>query len=63
MQLQLTDSERELVVDLLSRRYRDLFHEVSRTSNRDFKALLKADEQALETLLEKLGVKEPLAVA
>ncbi len=60
MQLQLTEPERDLIVHILSHRYRDLFHEVSRTSNRDFKNLLKADEQVLEALLEKLGVKEPL---
>ncbi len=60
MQLQLTESERTLIVHILSHRYRDLFPEVSRTSNRDFKNLLKADEQVLEALLEKLGVKEPL---
>ena len=61
MQLQLTEPERELIVDILSHRYRDLFHEVSKTSNRDFKRLLKQDEQTLESLLGKLGVKEPLA--
>jgi len=63
MQLQLTEPERELLVHILAHRYRDLFHEVSRTSNREFKDHLKADEQVLEALLEKLGVKEPLAVA
>ncbi len=60
MQLQLTEPERDLIVQVLSHRYRDLIHEVSRTSHREFKNLLKADEQVLEALLEKLGVKEPL---
>lgn len=63
MQLQLTEPERDVLIHILSRRYRDLFHEVSKTSNRDFKNLLKADEKVLESVLEKLGVDEPLAVA
>lgn len=63
MQLQLTEPERDLIVHILSHRYRDLFHEVSKTSSRDFKNLLKQDEQLLEALLEKLGVEEPLAIA
>ena len=61
MQLQLTEPERDLIVHILSHRYRDLIHEVSKTSHRDFKNLLKADEQVLESLLEKLGVSEPLS--
>ena len=63
MQLQLTDPERDLVIHILSHRYRDLIHEVSKTSHRDFKNLLIKDEQVLEELLEKLGVVEPLSVA
>ena len=63
MQLQLTEPERDLVVHILSHRYRNLIHEVSRTSHRDFKSLLIKDEQVLEELLEKLGVEEPLSVA
>ena len=61
MQLQLSESERQLMVHILSHRYRDLIHEVSKTSSRDFKNMLKADEHVLEALLEKLGVPEPLS--
>jgi hypothetical protein len=63
MQLQLTELERDLIIHILSHRYRDLFHEVSKTSHRDFKDLLIKDERVLEILLEKLGVEEPLSVA
>ncbi len=55
MELQLTEQEKELVVHLLSHRYRELMHEVSKTSHRDFKNLLKQDEKAIEQLMEKLG--------
>lgn len=61
MQLQLTDPERELMINILSRRYRDLLHEVSKTSHRSFKSLLIEDEHILEMLLAKLGAEEPLA--
>ena len=55
MELQLTDQERELIVHVLSHRYRELLHEVSKTSHRDFKNMLKEDEKAIERLMEKLG--------
>ncbi len=55
MELQLTDHERDLIVHVLSHRYRELMHEVSKTSHRDFKNMLKEDERAIEKLMEKLG--------
>ncbi len=60
MELQLTDSERELMVQILSHRYRDLLHEVYKTSHREFKNLLIKDEHLLEAVLAKLGAQEPL---
>ena len=55
MELQLTESERDLIVHMLSHRYRELMHEVSKTSHRDFKNILKEDEKVIEGLMEKLG--------
>jgi hypothetical protein len=40
---------------MLSHRYRELMHEVSKTSHRDFKNILKQDEKVIEGLMEKLG--------
>jgi len=54
MELQITQPERELMVEILSHRYRELLHEVSKTSSRDFKSLLKEDEKVIEGLLLKL---------
>ena len=61
MQLQLTDPERELMIQILSHRYRDLLHEVSKTSRRSFKHMLIEDERMLEIVLSKLGAREPLS--
>ena len=61
MQLQLTDPERELMIQILSHRYRDLLHEVSKTSHRSFKHMLIEDERILEVVLSKLGAQEPLS--
>jgi hypothetical protein len=55
MELQLSDTERDLIVHVLSHRYRELMHEVSKTSHRDFKNMLKEDEKVIEELMEKLG--------
>ncbi len=56
MEITLSGDEREFLAQLLQERHRDLLHELFRTDDREFKKLLRAREQLLESLLNKLGV-------
>lgn len=56
MEITLSGDEREFLAQVLQERHRDLLHELFRTDDREFKKLLRAREQLLESLLNKLGV-------
>ncbi|MBZ5647409.1 MAG: hypothetical protein LAN37_09320 [Acidobacteriia bacterium] len=57
MEVTLSVDEREFLAQVLQERHRELLHELFRTDDREFKKLLRAREQLLESLLNKLGVK------
>ncbi len=50
----LTDTEHELLVELLSQTVHDLPHEVHRTFDRDYRQYLKDREVVLLELLRKI---------
>jgi len=56
MEITLSGEEREFLAQILQERHRELLHELFRTDDREFKKLLRAREQLLESLLNKLGV-------
>jgi hypothetical protein len=54
MELVLTAEDRELLLELLERRLRELQKEISHTDHREFKALLRSKEKKIESMLRGL---------
>jgi hypothetical protein len=52
---ELNEAERELVRKYLERAHRELFHEIHKTDDRDFKAALKRERDDVAAILGKLG--------
>ena len=61
MEITLSGDEREFLAQILQERHRELLHELFRTDDREFKKLLRAREQMLESLLSKLGLNVQVA--
>ena len=59
MELHLDTSQTALLREVLDSTYRDLRYEIANTNNSEFKALLRQREQALHTLLERVGGPMP----
>ena len=55
MMLELSDKERDLLVQLLSTHARETLIETRHTSTREFRERLKAKQAMVESLLEKLN--------
>lgn len=54
MNISVTDSEREFLLEVLEARYTSMLHELHHTDTRDFKQLLAAKLDLLEKLTDKL---------
>lgn len=54
MNISLTPEERELLVDVLEERHRELRGEISRTTHNEFKSALKEKEKRLQSVISKL---------
>ncbi|HXZ34246.1 MAG TPA: hypothetical protein VEH30_18380 [Terriglobales bacterium] len=54
MELTLSSSERELLLEILEEHHRALLREISRAEHHAFKAALKGKEKLLERILERL---------
>jgi uncharacterized protein YeaC (DUF1315 family) len=54
-QLNLTDEQRELLVEILSHKLKEKRVEEHRTDSMDFKKIVAHQEQLIEELLSKLG--------
>jgi hypothetical protein len=54
MQIEVSDAERELLIDVLERALKETRVEVRRTSTRDFHDKLLAEEQTLGDLLARI---------
>jgi hypothetical protein len=54
MTLELTDSDRELLLDLFEREQKRLIHELDHTDSRGYKAILLERCRGLERLLARL---------
>ncbi|MBI5684316.1 MAG: hypothetical protein HZC54_04490 [Verrucomicrobia bacterium] len=55
MMLELSDKERDLLVQLLSTHAREMLIETRHTSTREFREKLKEVQATLDSLLEKLN--------
>jgi hypothetical protein len=54
MNISVTDSEREFLLEVLEARYTSMLHELHHTDTRDYKQLLTAQLDLLEKLTDKL---------
>jgi hypothetical protein len=59
MELTLTVEERELVLEILSQRHRELLREISHTDHHEFKLALRTKEKLLESVENRLRVMQP----
>ena len=54
MNIIITDSERELLLEVLEARYSSMLHELNHTDTHDYKQLLAGKLDLLEKLTDKL---------
>jgi len=59
MEVTISPTERELLLEILEEHHRELLRELARTRHRDFKLVLKRKEELLECLFQKLEVEQP----
>jgi hypothetical protein len=59
MELTLTVEERELVLEILGQRHRELQREITHTDHREFKLALRNKEKVLESVVSRLRVMQP----
>jgi len=59
MELTLTVEERELVLEILRQRHRELLREISHTDHHEFKIALRKKQRLLESVENRLGVIQP----
>ena len=58
MELQLTDHENQLLLEILQERHSNLIHEIARTDHRDYKHELQKRCSEIEGILKKVQVEE-----
>jgi hypothetical protein len=61
MEILLTPEERELVLEILQERHRDLLKEIFHTDHHEYRDGLRQRERLLEGVLSKLEAKAPAA--
>ena len=54
MELRLTDTEHELLLELLNEQHKHLLHEINKAHHHDFKAALRERCTVLEGVVQKL---------
>jgi predicted transcriptional regulator len=54
MELILTNTERELLLEILNAHHRELFREIARTDHRELKSVLKNKEALVDSVVNKL---------
>ena len=59
MELTLTVEERDLVLEILGQRHRELLREISHTDHHEFELALRKKEQLLEPVENRLRVMQP----
>lgn len=54
MELRLTEDEKELLLEILQERHKNLIHEIARTDHHDYKHELQQRCAKLETIVRKV---------
>ena len=57
MVLEITNSEKDLIFELIESAHREMIHEIDHTDARDFKKLLQERLELLEHVGAKIGTK------
>lgn len=58
MHIELTDSQRELLTQLLLKEHRERTHELHRTDSLSYKKLLRENITMIETLCDRIAIEE-----
>ena len=59
MELTLTVEEREVLLEILGQKHRELLREISHTDHHEFKLALRRKEQLLESVENRVRVMQP----
>ena len=59
MELTLSSTEKDLLLEILGQHHRELLREIARTTHHEFKDGLKKKEQLLESIVSKLELLQP----
>jgi hypothetical protein len=59
MELTLTVEEKELMLEILEQRHRELQREISHTDHREFKLALRKNEKVLGSIVSQLRAMQP----
>jgi hypothetical protein len=59
MELMLSSTERELLLEILEEHHRELLREIAWTKHHEFKQVLKGKEKLLVSIVGKLEILEP----
>jgi hypothetical protein len=57
MMLEITNSEKDLIFELIESAHREMIHEIDHTDAREFKRLLQEKLELLEHVGAKIGTK------
>jgi len=63
MDVTFTSEERQLMVEVLEQRHRELLMEIARTAHHEFKNTLRSKETLLEAVIKKLRTGGPASYA
>jgi hypothetical protein len=61
MVLEITNSEKDLIFELIEAAHREMIHEIDHTDAREFRKLLQQKLELLEHVGAKVGTKERIA--
>lgn len=59
MNLEITDQERQFLLEWLEEKQRHMIHEINHTDTMDFEALLKKELAVLEELMRRINHLDP----
>ncbi len=59
MEFTLTGEERDLVLQILQERHREMLREIARTDRHEFKLTLQKNERLLDSVLSRLQTWRP----
>ena len=63
MNLEITDQERQFLLELLEEKQKHMIHQINHTDTMDFEALLKKELAVLEELMRRIKQLDPAAPA